>query len=317
MTPFRLRLLTFTLAACLAPLFLALPGSSEVVDRIVAEVNNEIITMSELDQMVKLIQAQAGINPSSREAQAMKREMLESLIDRKLAKAEAKRRGLTVADKDLDMAVEDFKKRNRLPDEAALNQALAKMGLTLKDLRQQLADQIQQERLVFIAMGAKKSEVPEAEVRRFYDANFKEGGNQVHLQVINMPYPPGAAPGQKEELQKKAEVVLKEFRQGEPLTEILRKHSLILKDLGVINQGDLNPQLGGMIDKLRPGELVPIQTPEGFQLVILKERRSGKPRSFEDVAPEIRRLLSRQDMEKKFMEWVKTLRVKAHIKIML
>ena len=308
----------FCLAACLAPLFLAGPGHAEIVDRIVAVVNDEIITMSELDQMAKMIQAQAGTNPKSREGQALKREMLEALIDRKLAKAEAKRRGIIISDKELDMAMEDFKKKNGLPDDAALNQALGKAGLTLKELQQQIADQIQQERLVFIAVGAKKTEVSEAEMRRFYDANFREaGGNQVHLQIIDMPFPPGATAGQKEEVQKRAEAALKDIRLGGSLADVQRKHSLTSQDLGFISQADLNPQLGEAINKLRPGEVAPIQSPEGFQLVVFLGKRSSRPRSFEEVAPEIRRMLSSESRQKQFSEWVKTLREKAHIKIML
>ena len=74
--------------------------------------------------------------------------MLEALIDRKLAKAEAKRRGIIISDQEVDHAIDDFKKKNHIPDDAALNQALGKAGMTLKELRQQLADQMQQERLV-------------------------------------------------------------------------------------------------------------------------------------------------------------------------
>jgi len=47
------------------------------------------------------------------------------------------------------------------------------------------------------------------------------------------------------------------------------------------------------------------------------ERRAGLPPSFEESAPQIRRLLLQKDMERHFSEWVKTLREKAHIKIML
>lgn len=312
------RVVIFCLAACLALLSLPFPGYPEVVDRIVAVVNDEIITMSELDQMAKLVQPEGGLNPKTKEGQALKQEMLESLIDRKLAKAEAKRRGLTISDKDLDQAVEDFKKRNNLPDDAALNQALSKMGLTVKELRQQLHDQIQQERLATLAVGTKQKHVTDAEVRRYYDEHVRgSGGNQVHLQIINMPFPPGATQGQKEEVQKKAETVLKDYRLGGSLAELQRKHSLTGQDLGFINQADLNPMLGEVLSKLRPGEVAPIQSPEGFQLVVLVARRSGQARSFEEVAPQIRMVLSRQSTEKQFLEWLKTLREKALIKIML
>lgn len=306
------------LAACLAPWFLAGTVKAEIVDRIVAVVNDEVITMSELNQMSTMIQARQKINLKSKEGRALKREMLEALIDRKLAKAEAKRRGITVSDKDLDQAMEDFKKRNNIRNDEELKQSLAKAGMTLKELRQQLSDQIKQERLVFIAVGAKKTSVPEAEVRRYYEAHLRKAtGKQVHLRMINIPFPPGATADQKNEVQKKAESALKDLRLGGALAEVLRKYSLTSQDLGFINQSDLNPQLGALLQKLRPGEVAPVQTPEGFQMVVLVGRRSGTPPPFEEVAPQIRRMLQSQAMQKEFVEWVKTLRGKAHIKIML
>jgi peptidyl-prolyl cis-trans isomerase SurA len=276
--------------------------------------------MSELDQMAKMVQSGAQASPKSKETKAIKREMLEALIDRKLAKAEAKRRGIEVSEKDVNLALEDFKKRNHFPDDAAMTQALAKAGMTVKELRQQLTDQIQQDRLIFIALGAKKTDVPEAEVRRFYERNLREhpsGGNQVHLQIINMLFPPEATAAQKEEVQKKAEAVLKDFRLSGSVAAIRQKYSLTVQDLGFINQTDINPQVGELLTKLRPGEVAPVHTPQGFQLVFLVDRRSGKPPSFEEAAPEIRKVLANQAMQKEFLEWIKTLRAKAHIKIML
>jgi len=63
--------------------------------------------------------------------------------------------------------------------------------------------------------------------------------------------------------------------------------------------------------------VVPVSTPEGFKIFQLVNRRTGQPRSFEEAAPEIRRMLMERDMEKLFSDWVKTLREKAHIRIML
>ncbi|MFZ5453231.1 MAG: peptidylprolyl isomerase [Thermodesulfobacteriota bacterium] len=306
------------LAVCLAPWFLAVPSKAEIVDRIVAVVNDDIITLSELDRMTRMIQAGRNINLKSKEGRALRREMLEALIDRRLAHAEAKRRGITVSDKELDQAMEDFKKKNHIPNDESLKKELAKNGMTYKEMRQELADQIQQERLVFIAMGAKKTEVPEAEVRRFYEENFRKStGNQVHLRMITLPYPPDTSAGQKEEVKQKAEGALKDLRLGRSLAEVQQKYSLTSQDLGFINQADLNPKLGEVINKLRPGEVAPIETPQGFQLMVLQGRRSGKPPTYEEAAPQIRRMLESQIMQKKFVEWVKTLRGKAHIKIML
>ncbi len=117
-------------------------GSAKVVDQIVAEVNDEVITMSELQRASKSIEDQEGISPKGKEGKDIERQMLEGLIDKKLAKAEAKRRGIKIEDKEVDAALENFKKRNHLPDEESLNKALANAGLTLTELRQNITDQL-------------------------------------------------------------------------------------------------------------------------------------------------------------------------------
>jgi peptidyl-prolyl cis-trans isomerase SurA len=301
---------------CLSQFLLPGAGVGEVVDRIVAQVNDEIITMSELEQTAKATQAQSGQNPLGRESKAFQRQMLDSLIDRKLALAEAKKRGISLSDRELDQALEEFKKRNDLADDAALTKALSQAGMTLKELKQQISDQMIQDRMVQVAVGA-KTMVSDADVRRVYEESTKEGGNQVHLKMIQVLFPPEATTAQKEELRRKVEAILKEVQEGRSFSEAARKHSVSEADLGFIPLSDMAPPLIEYLKRLRPGEVAPVQSPEGFQLMQLVARRSGPPRSFEEVAPEIRRALMRQEMGKRFSEWVKTLKDKAFIKIML
>ncbi len=310
------RIIFMVVFVCLSQFLLPGAGAGEVVDRIVAQVNDEIITLSELEQTSKSMQAQSGQNPLGRESKAFQRQMLDSLIDRKLALAEAKKRGISLTDRELDQALEEFKKRNDLADDAALTKALSQAGMTLKELKQQMSDQMIQERMVQVAVGA-KTMVSDADVRRVYEESTKEGGNQVHLKMIQVLFPPEATTAQKEELRQKVEAILKEVQEGRSFSEAARKHSVSEGDLGFIPLGDMAPQLIEYLKRLRPGEVAPVQSPEGFQLIQLVARRSGSPRSFEEVAPEIRRALMRQEVGKRFSEWVKTLKDKAFIKIML
>jgi peptidyl-prolyl cis-trans isomerase SurA len=159
--------------------------------------------------------------------------------------------------------------------------------------------------------------VSDAEVRRVYDERFKKGGVQVHILTIRMPFPPGATDAQKEEVKQRAEAILQDINRGVPFVQAAAKLSLTPTDVGFVSQNDLDPRLSEYLAKLKPKEVAPIATPEGFQLIQVAGRRSGEARPFEEVAPEIRRILSQRDMEKEFTEWVKTLREKAHIKIML
>jgi peptidyl-prolyl cis-trans isomerase SurA len=291
-------------------------GLAEMVDRIVAVVNKDVITMSELQNMAKSIQAQTGVKPADIKTKKVRRDMLEALIDQKLAREEAKRRGIKVTPKELDEQLARFRERNHIPDDASLAKALAHEGLTLKELRQNIANQMIQERLMAIVMRPKVM-VSDAEVRRFYDEKFKESGSQVHVLSLRMPYPPGVTDAQKDEIKQKAESILKATQQGESLKTAAAKFSLTPTDVGFVDQGDLDPRLAQFLSRLKPKEVGPVETPAGLQLIQVVGRRSGEAPPFEKVAPQIRNILMQQAMAKQFGEWVKTLRAKAHIRVML
>jgi len=308
--------LLIALVAVLIQLTLARPGAAEVVDRIVAVVNNDIITMSELQNMVKTIEAQSGVKAKGPDEKKMLGEMLNALIDRKLAKAEGMRRGVVLTDKEVDEAMTRFKQRSNIPDDETFAKGLSQAGLSLKEFRQQLADQMIQERLVMIVAGTKAS-VSDAEVRRLYDQRFKKGGAQLHIVTLRLPYPMGATQAQKEATKEKAETIINAVKRGESFAEAAAALSLKTSDVGFVSQSDLDPRLAEFLDQLKPKEVGPVITGEGIQLIQAVARRSGEARSFEEVAPEIRRILQQQEMEKYFADWVKNLREKAHIKIML
>jgi peptidyl-prolyl cis-trans isomerase SurA len=311
----RKRCWLIALAAVLLQLALARAGAAKIVDRIVAEVNDDIITMSELKNMARSMEAQSGIKPTASQNKKIQRQMLEALIDRKLAKAEAKRRGITVSDKEVNKALDSFKQRNNIPSDEALAKVLANAGLSYKEFRQHIKDQLIQDKLVSLTVGS-KIVISDAQVRKVYNEHFKRGGAQLHLASIKLPFPVGATAEQKDEVKRKAVSSLNEVKQGTPLIEAARKLSLNASDLGYISQSDLDPQLAEFLQNLKPKGVVPVETPQGYQLIQLLNRRRGEAQPFQKVAPQIRHILMQQEMGKQFNDWVKTLREKAHIKIM-
>ncbi len=288
---------------------------AEVVERILAVVNDDVITKSEVDQMAKAMQAQPGMPTVS--GKELEKKLLDAMITQKLALVEAKRRGITVSDKEVQAAYDDFKKRNNIEDDATLAKALAKEGMTVKGLKKQMQDQMLTERLMSI-VAAGKAVVTDKQVHDFYDKEFpKATGGQVHLKILNMPYPPGATEAQKEEVKKKAELILQENRKGVSWEQLRDKYSVMLQDMGFIKESDLDPELVQFLGKVKTGETAPIQTLKGFQLVQVVDRKDSKTLSFEQAAPKIRELLERQEVEKTFKEWIKAQKDKSHIKIMM
>jgi len=293
----------------------AATARAEVVERILAVVNDDVITKSEVDQMAKAMQSQPGMQMVS--GKELEKKLLDAMITQKLAITEAKRRGITVTDKEVQAAFDDFKKRNHMADDATLAKALAQEGMTIKGLKKQIHDQMLTERLMSI-VAAGKAVVTDKEVHAFYDKEFpKTTGGQVHLRILNMPYPPGATEAQKEEVKKKAEMILQENRKGVSWEQLRDKYSIMLQDMGFIKESDLDPELVQFLGKVKTGETAPIQTLKGFQLVQVVDRKDSKTLSYEQAAPKIRDHLERQDVEKTFKEWIKAQKDKSHIKIMM
>ncbi|MFW6113247.1 MAG: SurA N-terminal domain-containing protein [Thermodesulfobacteriota bacterium] len=293
-------------------------AAAEVVERIVAVVNEEVISMSEVEQMAKVIQSQPGMKMPTGSGKDLQRQLLDALILQKLAKVEAKRRGITVSEKEVEKALEQFKKRNNIADDETLSRMLSKNGLTLESFKQQLADQMTHERLISVVAGSKVV-VTSEEVRRFYEQEYpKTSGKEIHLKMINMPLPPGASETQKQELRKKAELILQEHRQGASLNALAQKHGVMIQDLGFVAARDLDPELAQFLSSVKPGETAPVETLEGFRLVQVVDRRDGgRSLSFEEAEPQIRAMLQRRKMEETFQDWIKNQKDRAHIKIMM
>lgn len=190
----------------------AAPAAAEIVDRIVAVVNDEVISQSELEMMIKSLHFRPGMEAKAKD-KAFQREVLEALIDQKLANAEAKRRGLTVSDRELEAALEEFKRQNRIRDDAALQEALGKAHMTLNELKERIRGQILQDRLMALVLGPNLPVVPESEVRRIFETEFpKEKGTRVHLRILTLPA--GDSPEQMEQARKKAEALIREHQRG-------------------------------------------------------------------------------------------------------
>ncbi len=294
--------------------------SAKIIDKIVAQVNDEIITLSELEQAMKYFKANPGATPPT-ENEAFRRQMLDVLIDRKLAKEEAKRYGLTVPDKELRKALDDIKHRNGFADDEALSKALAKDGMTMEQLRQQISEQIQQDRLMALTV-KDKPKISEADIKRFYEENYKTPENRIHIKVITLPVAPDANAAQQEEVRAQAEKAMTEAQKGEDFDKLIKQYSKPIPgtpsgDLGYIRQADLDPKFFEFLSNLKQGEVVPLKTPKGFQIIKLIDAKMGQIVSLQEVKPKIEEILEREQMTKLFSEHLKEARKRALIKIML
>jgi len=289
-----------------------LPGiasGSVVVDRVVAVVNNEVITLSDLQREEAL---------KKRDMVRDDRLVLEDMIDRKLQMAAAKREGVDVTDKELDDAVADIMKRNSL-DIIQFSAALAQEGLTLEQYKVELREQITLSRL-FNKNVRSGVNVDEAEAHAFYQNNPKTFSlpEEIRVRRIFLAVPELAAPDQAAAIKEKAQSVYARVQKGEDFIHLVREASQGETasqdgDLGFMKREDALPEIMEAARALKPGESSsPFRCAGGYNIIKLEEvRTSVKP--FEKVKDEIMKTLYEQKLENTYRSWLQALRGDSHI----
>ena len=320
-----------TLALLLSTVILLLPVppalAGEVVDRIAALVNGEVITLSEVEQMgAPLFQQVRQTSTAAEREEKIKKarlEVLDHLIESKLLEEEMKRKKIEVPERDVDAAIQDVLKNSGF-SETELRKFLAREGMTYAAYRQKVKDELGKMRLVSREIKSKII-IEEDELRRYYRENREKFTDplEVKLQQIFFPLPPDAPAGEAAAVQEEARAVLEKARKGEDFSELAKKHSQGPEAgegglLGWFKHRELLPELEEAGFKLQTGEISgPVRSPIGIHILRVLERKGGEPRPFAEVQFKIREELSQEEAEKKFKEFLKELRTRAYIEIKL
>ncbi len=300
--------LTASLALLLSFSLQSSASGTVIVDRVVAVVNNEIITLSDLQREEALKKVNANTD---------ERQLLEDMIDRKLQMDAAKRAGMDVTDKELADAIADIMKRNSL-DAKRFEEALAKEGLTLDQYKSALREQMTLSRMIgkYVRSGIA---VDEAEVRAYYDRNRKSYAvpEEVRLRQIYFPVPENATPDQIADIKSKALATCDRAKKGDDFLELVREHSQGAVssdgDLGFMERQNLQPEIEKAARDLKAGEIAgPILCGGGFHIIRLEEVRT-QVKPFEKVKDEIMNALYQQKMENTYRTWLQSLRSDANI----
>ncbi|MGD8891604.1 MAG: SurA N-terminal domain-containing protein [Desulfobacterales bacterium] len=307
-------------------LFVANGENAEVVERIVAIVNDDIITLFELNRSFKpyaeKIRALGYSTDREREMLYKVREdMLNQLIDQKLKDQEIKRYKIEIGEQEIDQTIERIKEASFYTDED-LRGALAKDGLTMKDYRERIKEQMLRTKLVNLKVKS-KIVITQEDITSYYENHpDKYGGTKkYHLYNITIKAPLFADEEEKLKIKARMDEILEELNTGKSFETMINSYSessLDVEggDLGLFRLDELSPQLRDAIKDMKADEFTPVlDTDLGFQIFFVKEivKTSGKP--LEEVSPEIEKILFNEIVEEKFQSWIKELRNQSVIKI--
>ena len=299
-----------------------------VIDGVVALVNEEPITFSEVRESVS-----EGMGIPVGDADALLREQrdpravlrwIEALVDSVLVRKELEKLGQPIEEGEIDRAVESVRKANAM-SEAQFAELLGKEGISLPAYRRRLRWQMERGAIVR-ARKFKEVTVTESEVRDYFRENGERFlvGAQVRLETLFFPIAPAPSPGEdaaqaRIALQQAAEAV----RAGRSFAEAQALARGTFPDVqfhaaDFVTTEDLLPELQREVRRLRAGESSPPFFAEtGAYLLRVVERRGGTLGDFSAVKESLTEELTDRRSEKAYSDLLAELRRSASIDVRL
>ncbi len=299
------------------------PAQAVIIDRIIAIVNGEIITLSGLQEInyALLSKEDAGAPSAGKEAKERESKLLDQLIDKKLQLQQAERRKIVVHEDQVLAALTEIAQNNGLQGMDELKTALTEQGLTLEGLRKQVIEKIKLNKLLKTEVRS-KIVVTKEEVMEYYQQHREEYSNRewVRLRHILFQVPEDSSAKVSQAAGKRAEEAEEALRNGDSFEELMDKFKKspgsTSGDLGDFTRGQLIPEFEEVVWKMKAGEVRQIRSRFGYQLMQVVERRLPTPDTDMKLNREIEELLRKRKLETQLKNWTEELRRQASIKVM-
>ncbi len=298
--------------------------SATLLDRVVATVNNEIITWSELRTKIEIdgrkLLADLPDKERSKQMGEIERIFLNSMIDHKLQLQEARNRGLDVSSSEAENAINDIKKKYNLTDEGFI-ESLKAEGFTNDQYKAQLKEQILLSKIVRYEVN-ESILIPDQRINEYYEANKEQYREKETIRISQIFFPGNREnASEKADLEAKAEKIMQRIKRGEAFAKAVSKlagdaGSEFAGDLGYMKRGSMLKEIEDAAFSLKEGEVSsPFWGPGGLRIIKLEDILKGS--EIDEVRQEIKEILFQKAFKLKYEEWVKMLREKAYIEIKL
>jgi peptidyl-prolyl cis-trans isomerase SurA len=256
----------------------------QLLDRIVAVVNEEVITQDELDRRLELVKKQlARQGTALPDSEALRRQILERLIIDRIQLQYARQTGLRIDDFQLDRAIAAIAEQNRMTV-AQFREVLARDGVDYADFREEIRKEMILARLREREIDSRIA-VSEGEIDNFLATQATQiTGGEYAVSHILVRVPEQATSGEIQARRARAEAALAELKTGKPFAQVAAVYSDAPDALqgGYLGWRPLSrlPELfAEAVVKLNPGEVSDIlRSPNGFHILRLEDRRGpGAP----------------------------------------
>ena len=298
--------------------------SGDVLDTIVAVVNDDIITRRELsDATAAALRQLRTTNGQTPPAEVLEQQILERLIMAKLENSAAAREGIVVDDPTLNAAVESIARQNNM-DLNQLRQTLQRDGISYEAFRDDVREQVLINRLrqkvVDSQIIVSEQEINNA-LRQFADSG--QADQEYRIGQILIAVPEAASADQIDSARQKAEQILLQLRQGADFQRLAvaesdGREALDGGEIGWRAPAQLPSLFAAAVVQLRPGQNTEIiRSPAGFHIIRLLELRSSSESGASADREAVQQALFRRKVEEEWELWLRRLRDEAYVEIRL
>ncbi len=275
------------LGCLLLLIFAAAPVQDSLAQesRIVAVVNNEVITADDVAGRLMLVMRSSDIPDTPENQQRLAPRILRQMIDEKLELQEATRLNVKVSDDEINDALANLEQRNNMP-KGQLDTYLKQAGIPRATLVSQLTASIAWGKVIRGRLSQEVA-VSDEEVNESMSRIKEDAGKpQSHMAEIFLAMD---NPSQEDEIQRLADRLIDQIRHGANFSSVAQQFSQSPSaaaggDIGWLTPNQLGPPLGEAMEKMKPGEMsYPIRTPAGYYILYVIERRTPGAASVDDT----------------------------------
>ena len=305
-----------SLAAAAAAVLAPPLSAAELVDRVIARVNDAIITQSDLDARVE----RARKDPQApTDLNHLRLVVLEQMIRGKLIESKAAKLEITAGEDEIDDSFNRVKAQYGVTDDAQFDKALEANGIDRAALRAQLKESLLTNKVLAREVPINlNDDALRTEYEKTKDPKYAVA-EKARVAEIVVRFDPGDD-ASKTAAKEAIDAARAKVAGGTPFADVARSVTQgPARDrggnLGVVSKGDLPPELDTAIFGGTEALTAPIELRDGWALLSITERQKASFRPFDDVKEEIRRKMSEEIYDKKFGEYLIGLRKSAFVKI--
>jgi peptidyl-prolyl cis-trans isomerase SurA len=277
--------------AVLAPLRVVPAAAQD--QRIVAVVNEDIVTSFDIDSRLAILMIGAGAQDTAETRERLRPQILRQLIDERIQMQEARRLGLTLSRAELDELLRRIEQNNNLPA-GGLERVLRQAGASRATLERQVEASQSWQRVVNARLRPQieigRDEIQEV-VRRY------SGSEPVQEYLLGEIFLAVDSPDQEEEVRRRFDDILGQLRAGAPFPALAQRYgqgaaASEAGDIGWIERGTLDDEVEKALENAQPGALAgPVRVAGGYYLYLLRETRTIAAPSPEDARVDLAQIV--------------------------